>query len=138
MAEVAHDRGAVPHDREPRRHVELAGPFTRGAEFAQEVAGSVEDQHARSIRSHSEYASPVPKGHSAAAVHDVEIPALIELDVHDCAEHLPVLAFQHTDAEDLFEVGVQALVAPGEVDDFLCRWGLGGREGAGEKKDGSG
>ena len=56
---------------------------------------------------------------AAEAVDDVEVPARIEPDVTHAAEHFPRLAVHDTDPEDLLEVGVEALVPAGEVDDFL-------------------
>ena len=134
VSHVAHHRGAVAQHHELPRHVELAGPFARGAEFAQEVAGRVEDEDA-CAGAQAQHAHPASDGHSPAAVDDVEVPVLVELDVHYGGEHLPVLAVQHADAEDILEVGVQALVASGKVDDFLGREGSGGGEGGGEKGD---
>ena len=140
VSTVVHNRGAVAEDREPRRHVELAGPFARGAEFAQEVTGRVKDQDALAPRGRHHDWRAAPEGHTTAtdAVDDVKVPLLVERDVPDAAEHLPVLAVQYADSEDFLEVGVQALVAAGEVDDFLGREGLGGGEGGGEQGDAGG
>ena len=81
---------------------------------------------------------PPPEGHAAAPVDDVEISVLVERDVHDGAEHLPILAVQHTDGEQFLEVGVQTLIAAGEIDDLLGRQGARGGQGAAKQEQAGG
>ena len=108
MSPVAHDGRSVPHHRESDRPVEFARPLARRTELAHEVAGRVEHQDARARAGRE-------------AVDHVQIAVGIEGDRAHVREHLPVLAIDHPDPEDLLEVRVEGLVAAGEVDDFLDR-----------------
>ena len=141
MPEVHHDHGTVAHHRESHGRLELTGPLSPGTELAHEVAGRVEHQDTRPIGVQHCAETPhrpfqVARGYLAAAeaVDDVEVPARIEPDVADAAEHFPRLAVHDTDQEDLREVGVQVLVPAGEVDDFLG--GEREREGQGGGDEG--
>jgi len=117
VSQVFDDGGSIPHHDGFGRHVEFARPFAHGTEHAHEVAGRIEHHDARV--------------HPAVqAVDDVEVSVGIEGDRRDVCEHLPVLAIEHADPEDLLEVGVERPVAAGEVDDFLGREaGRGGEDG---------